>query len=72
MKIANQNETNLGQRLERLVYSADEVCHLLAIGRTTLWRMERLGRLNPIPGIRHKRYAVEEVRRFTLRKQDAA
>ena len=55
---------------ERLSFTADEVRVLLGshkkpIGRTTLWRLEKEGRIRPVPGlVRNKIYAVEELRRF--------
>jgi hypothetical protein len=53
--------TNTTQRpetapIEKLTYSTRELCLALGISRTTLWRLEKLGRLHPldIPGLRTK------------------
>lgn len=50
--------------VERLAYTADEVCIALDISRTSLWRLEKRGLLKPVPGLRVKRYSVEAVKRF--------
>jgi hypothetical protein len=36
----------------------------LSISSTTLWRLEVLGQLRAVPGLRHKLYARAEVERF--------
>lgn len=36
------------ERVERLAYRASELCELLSIGRTTLWRLVKAGAL-PAP-----------------------
>lgn len=48
-----------------LVYTADQVCTVLQISKVTLWRLERRGLIRPLPQLRHRRYAVEAVRRFS-------
>ena len=50
--------------VERIALTAAEVCEALQISDTSLWRLSHRGLLVPIPGIRHRRYSVEAVRRF--------
>lgn len=47
-----------------LAYTADQVCEVLQISTTTLWRLERRGLLRSIPYLRHKRYSVRLVQQF--------
>lgn len=51
-------------KVERIAYSGQEVCDLLRISKTSLWRLEKLGRITPIPGLRHKLFAKVELDRF--------
>lgn len=51
-------------KVERIAYSGQEVCDLLKISKTSLWRLEKLGRITPIPGLRHKLFARSELDRF--------
>lgn len=50
-------------KVELLKY--EEVCHLLKISKSTLWRMMKSGKINPIeimPGI--KRFRLEDLQRL--------
>jgi len=55
--------------LKKLAYKKKELLAELGISGTTLWRLEILGRLTPVPGIRHKIYARTEVERFLRGEQ---
>jgi hypothetical protein len=48
----------------KLVYPLDELMAELGVCKTTVWRWEALGLLKPVPYLRHKIYAREEVERF--------
>lgn len=49
---------------QKLAYPIEELMAELGVGRTTVWRWEVLGLLKPVPHLRHKIYAREEVERF--------
>lgn len=49
---------------ERLAYTRQELCEALKVSAVTLWRLERTGRIRPVPGVRHKLYSIAEVQRF--------
>ena len=48
----------------KLAYTANELCEKLSISRDTLYKLEISGRLNAVPGIRHKRYSRSAVDRL--------
>jgi len=48
----------------KLAYTANELCEELSISRDTLYKLEISGRLNAVPGIRHKRYSRAAVDRL--------
>ena len=48
----------------KLAYPIEELMAELGVSRTTVWRWEALGLLKPVPHLRHKIYAREEVERF--------
>jgi hypothetical protein len=48
----------------KLAYTLAELSAELGIGKTTIWRLEARGLLRPVPYVRHKIYAREEVERF--------
>ena len=50
--------------IERLVFTADEVCAAIGICRVSLWRLGKRNLLRPIPHLRHKLYSVAAVKRF--------
>lgn len=52
----------------KLAYSLAELMTELGLCKTTIWRLEVRGLLRPVPYVRHKIYAREEVERF-LRSQ---
>ncbi|MCS7227293.1 MAG: helix-turn-helix domain-containing protein [Gloeomargarita sp. SKYB31] len=57
--------------MKRLLNSK-EVCALLGIGRTTLWKLEREGVIKPVSlPLRHKRYLPDDIQRLLLQKQNA-
>ena len=47
-----------------LCYTAKQTAEALQISDTTLWRLEKTGRLVPLPDLRHKRYPVDWVQRY--------
>lgn len=47
-----------------LCYTAKQTAQALQISATTLWRLEKTGRLLPLPDSRHKRYPVDWVQRY--------
>jgi hypothetical protein len=49
---------------QKLAYRKKELLAELSISSTTLWRLEVLGQLRAVPGLRHKLYARVEVERF--------
>ena len=51
-------------RIEIMAYTAQQVCEAIQIDTVTLWRLEKRGLIRRVPGIRHRRYAVAEVKRF--------
>ena len=51
-------------KVVRLAYTAAETCQAFGIGKVTLWRLEKRGLIQSIPGIRHRLYSVEAVNRF--------
>lgn len=60
-----EQQSNTDARpVEKLAYNKRELCAALGLCDTTLWKLEKLGRLRPIPGIRHKIYSRAEVSRF--------
>jgi hypothetical protein len=48
----------------KLAYPIEELMAELGVTRTTVWRWEALELLKPVPHLRHKIYAREEVERF--------
>lgn len=54
--------------LERLVYNRIELGQVLGLCETSIWRLERRGLIKPVPGLRHKLYSVEAVKRFIAGK----
>ena len=48
---------------ERLAYSKKELCAALGLSGTTLWRLEALGRIRPVAGVRYKIFSRKEVER---------
>ena len=52
-------------QIERLAYTTAETCAALGIKRTTLWRLEKTGKVSAIPGLRHKLFPVAVLKRFT-------
>lgn len=49
---------------QKLAYPIEELMAELGVSKTTIWRWESLGLLKPVPYLRHKIYAREEVERF--------
>lgn len=49
---------------DRLAYNKAELCSLLGISATSVWRLEARGLLRPLPHLRHKIYPRSEVERF--------
>ena len=53
------------QPIEKLTLSTREVCQALGISVTTLWRLEKAGKITPIStGLRMKLYSTDAIRRF--------
>jgi hypothetical protein len=50
--------------VERIALTTKETLAALQISETSLWRLGRAGLLMPMPGLRHKRYAVAAIKRF--------
>jgi hypothetical protein len=50
--------------VQRLCYNWSDACKALGVSRTTLWCLEKLGLIKPVPSIRHKLYSVEMLTRF--------
>jgi hypothetical protein len=60
-KTMHPTESNV----EKLAFTAREVCQSISISSTTLWRLEKRNILKPLPGIgRHKLYNAAAVRRL--------
>lgn len=54
--------------VERLAFNLDEVRAALGgVSVTTIWRWERRGLLNAVPGVRTKLFPKTEVERFLAR-----
>lgn len=54
-------------KVERRAFRAPEVRHMLGdISHVSLWRLEKLGLIRPIPGLtgRAKLYSAQEIERF--------
>lgn len=60
----NRTENIPDAPLERLTYTKAELCKALRLSPTTLWRLEKKGLLEPIPGLRHKIFSRNAVERF--------
>ena len=59
-----KNETAAGT-VERLALNKrDARLALGGVSETTLWRLEQRGLITSIPGLRHKLYSVESLKRF--------
>jgi predicted DNA-binding transcriptional regulator AlpA len=57
---------------EKLSYTRMEACQLLGFSQVTLWRLEKQGRLRPVPNLGVKIYPRTEIERFlTLPKLKA-
>jgi hypothetical protein len=50
--------------VEKLAYSSEELCAALGLSKVSIWRLEKRGLLEPIVGLRHKRYSSTAVHRF--------
>jgi len=48
----------------KLAYTRKELSALLGISSVTLWRLQARGLIQPVPGIRRKIFARQEVERF--------
>jgi hypothetical protein len=57
-------ESLLAGASEKLAYSKKELCATLGLSGTTLWRLEALGRIRSVAGVRHKVYSRKEIERF--------
>lgn len=53
-----------GKPVERLALNKQEAAAALGISDTTLWRLEKRGKIRSVPGIRHKIYPRAELERF--------
>lgn len=49
---------------EKLAYSRAETCAVLGVSATSLWRLEKMGRIRCVPGIRNKIFPRAEIERF--------
>ena len=49
---------------ERLTYNKAELGRAVGLSPQTIAKLEKKGLLRPLPGIRHKIFSVDEVRRF--------
>lgn len=63
-----RREAPAAEGVERLAYTADQVCAALQISKVTLWRLERRGLLRPVPHLRHKRYSASAITQFLAAK----
>ena len=65
-KMNNTKSTGAASRavesVERLLYTTAQVCQALGLSRTSVWKLEKLGVLKPLPHIRTRLYSVEAVR----------
>jgi hypothetical protein len=58
--------------IERLALNKAEAREALGgISAVTIWRLERRGLIQAIPGLRHKLYSVESLKRFVAGKATA-
>ena len=53
--------------IDRLALNKREACISLGVSQVTLYRLEKRGLIHSIPGIRHKLYSVEVLKRFASR-----
>jgi fatty acid-binding protein DegV len=60
----NENHDGKEGRVEKLTYNARETCQALGISPTTLWRLEKRGRITAISGLRTKLFSVRALRKF--------
>lgn len=59
-----KHETAAGP-VERLALNKRDARQALGgISETSIWRLERRGLISAIPGLRHKLYSVESLKRF--------
>jgi hypothetical protein len=50
---------------DRLAYNSEDARRALGgISRTTLWKLEKLGKIRPVECVRHKLYPRSELIRF--------
>ncbi len=70
-QIMNIETNSAPASVESLTYNSAQVCAVIGIKRTTLWRLERRGMLRPLPGIRHKLYSRKAVARYVEGKAGA-
>jgi hypothetical protein len=64
-------EARVATDVERLTYNRAEVEHALGISTTTVWRLEKLGVIQPLLGLgRHKLYSVAAIRRLAEKGVD--
>ena len=63
-------QSEAAQKIERLVYTKDELCTSLSLSPVTLWRLEKRGLIHAVAGIRHKIYSVAEVKRLLTRREE--
>jgi len=61
---ADRSTGDIPRPAPKLAYTANELCEELSISRDTLYKLEISGRLNAVPGIRHKRYSRSAVDRL--------
>lgn len=60
-------------QVEALACRRREACRLLGgISTVSLWRLEKRGLIRPVPGLRHKLYAIQSLRDFVSGKGQAA
>jgi predicted site-specific integrase-resolvase len=60
----NEGTSDGTPAVERLTYNKREALVALGIHATTLYRLEQRGLIRSVPGLRHKLYSVESIKRF--------
>lgn len=53
---------------DKLAFTLAELRSILSVGKSTIYKLESLGLIWSVPGLRHKIYSRETVLRFLNRK----
>jgi hypothetical protein len=60
----SNSQQSPSEPVQRLAYSAREVCSSLGISPVSLWRLEKRGLIHSIPHLRVKLFSRKELDRF--------